>query len=847
MVDAPMAAATLDPTTGHQITGLTTNEAAELLRIHGPNELPSEEPRSVRSVALGLLTEPVLLLLFVAATLYFALGELAEGLMLLLFAAFSTSLMLIQEQRSERAVRALRSLAAPMATVMRDGHATAIPARTVVPSDVVVLAEGERVPADAVLISVYDLAVDESLLTGESVPVTKSTDAGADANAVFAGTLVVRGSGYASVTATGFNTEAGKLGASLQQIVSGKTRLQRATDRLVRTFGVLALVVCVGLAAYYGFALDDWLEGTLAGIALGMAMLPEEFPVAFSIFLAIGSWRLAQTGVLIRQTVAVEALGTITCLCVDKTGTITENHMRVSLLDDGANHLDGRSQSAAGAPALRTLIETAALACRPGSHDPMDIAIEEALGDEGRKRRTALQLQREYGIRSALLAVTDVWRRPSGDFVVVMKGAAEHVPLLCRLPPSEIEGIVNRAHELAANGLRVLAVAECSWTGDVLPDDPAEYPFVFRGLIGLEDPVRASVPEAIDRARKAGITVKMITGDYPATALSIARQSGIDGHEAITGTALADASEAEAARLVEQTHVFARVRPEQKLSIVRALQAAGETVAMTGDGVNDAAALKAADVGVAMGRRGTDVAREAADVVLLDDDFSDLIEGVRVGRRLFDNLRKVIIYITAVHVPIAGLAFFPVIFGMPTAIWPIHVVVLEMIIDSMCALTFEGAHGERDLMNRPPRPPSDGVAALPQVLLGLLQGSVVLAAVLLVYAAALDGGATAEVARTLALTAMIVGNLGLVLTNLSQRSTFIAGFSQVPISFVAIAAAALALLTTAILAPQLRQIFQFGLPSIDEVGVATGSALLAVVTIELIKLLPPVSRIAGAK
>ncbi len=830
--------------------GLTTTQAADLLTKHGPNELASDAPRNLRSTATSLLTEPVLLLLLVASFVYLALGQAAEALMLLLFAAFSTSLMVIQQQRSERALRALRSISAPTATVLRDGHEVSIPARQVVPSDVMVLVEGERVPADGTLLSAFDLAIDESLLTGESVPVVKATvsdDSVPEATKAFAGTLVVRGHGYATVLATGTSTEAGKLGRSLQQIVSTKTRLQMATDRLVRTFGLLAAAVCMALAAYYGFALHSWLDGALAGIALGMAMLPEEFPVAFSVFLAIGSWRLAQVGVLIREAAAVEALGTITCLCVDKTGTITENHMRVRLLDDGQAQWDRRLHPEAIPPGLLPLLEAAFMACRPNSHDPMDIAVGEAFGSDLRMPPKGHVLLKEYAITSDLLAVTEVWRTPAGGCLVAMKGAVEHVPRQCGLPDDQIDDIVARAHKLANEGLRVLAVGDCRWSGDVLPDDPSQYPLIFRGLIGFEDPVRAGVPAAVAQAGKAGIRIKMITGDYSATALSIARQSGIDDTKVITGAKLAEASDEAATSLVAEAHVFARVRPEQKLKIVRALQAGGEIVAMTGDGVNDASALKAADVGIAMGRHGTDVAREAADVVLLDDDFADIIEGVRVGRRLFDNLRKVIIYITAVHVPIAGLAFLPILMGLPAAIWPIHVVVLEMIIDSMCALTFEAAHGERDIMSRPPRPPNDFVAAFPQVLLGLLEGAFILLAVITVYAAANYSGVPEDTARALAIVTMIVGNLGLVVANLSQRSTLVTGFRQVPLSFLAISFTAILLLTAAIGMPALRQLFQFGLPSLEELSLAVGAALLAVLAIEVLKLAPVVTRTTGSR
>ena len=831
--------------------GLTKLEAAARLAQYGPNSLPTERRASIGDTLRHLIQDPILALLVIAACVYFVLGSMAEGAMLLFFALFSVWLMLLQERRSENAIRALKELAAPVATVIRDGEEQRVPSHEVVPGDLVVLGEGERIPADGELVTASQFTVDESLLTGESVPVNKlkgpSEPDDGDAGRVFSGTLVVRGHATARVTATGAATEAGKLGTSLATIVSGPTQLQQTTGQLVRVFGMLSLIVCVALTVYYGLMLGDWLQGTLSGIALGMAMLPEEYPVSLSVFLAIGSWRMAQIGVLVRRAAVVEALGAATCLCVDKTGTITENRMRLHSLDDGTERIALGGVVSLPA-ASQNLLRAAYFASRRGGYDPMDVAVFDAAdqalatqpgGDWG--------LTREYGLTPELLAVSQVWRDVDGATFVATKGAPETVALLCRLDPEAKARWLERVHTMAAQGLRVLGIAVATWEGDTLPDDARSFAFTFLGLVAFEDPVRPSVAAAMAQAGAAGVKVKMITGDFPGTARAIALAAGISAREVVTGAELQAASPEDRQLIASRVDVFARVRPEQKLELVTALQAAGETVAMTGDGVNDAPALKAADIGIAMGKRGTDVAREASDIVLLDEDFGRIIDAVRMGRRMFDNLRKVMIYITAVHVPIAGLAFLPVILGWPVAVWPLHVVILEMVIDSMCALAFEANPAEPDAMQRPPRPRGESVVALPQLAFGMLEGAVLLAAILGVYGMSLHLGVAEDVARAMTIVTLIVGNLGLVLNNSSQRSVFLPGAGlRPPRWFWLIAGSALLVLAVGIGVPGLRGLFHFSPPDWVQLLIAAGMGLCSFVVIEGLKLIPAIRQIAGA-
>ncbi|HEX8969365.1 MAG TPA: HAD-IC family P-type ATPase, partial [Chloroflexota bacterium] len=691
-----------DPST---FTGLSQTEARRRLTQDGPNELPAGRADGLLHTAIGVLREPMILLLVVAGAVYLVIGDREEALLLLGSISLIVGIELYQERKTEHALEALRDLSSPRALVVRDGEQRRIPGREVVRDDLLVLTEGDRVPADAVLLSGSNLATDESLLTGESVPVRKTLRAalatgaseaevarpgGDDSPYVFSGSLVTSGQGLARVVATGPATEMGRIGAALQTLSIDRTRLQAETDRVVRVLASIAVALCIVVIVGYGLARGNLIDGLLAGISLAMALIPEEFPVVLTVFLALGAWRIARNHVLTRRVPAIEALGAATVLCVDKTGTLTQNRMSVARLSvPGASHdVDGGRLPTA----FHRLIDVGALASQVDPFDPMERAIKQVhehhLGARARAAGPGI-LVRDYPLTDQFLAVVHVWQMPGeSGYTVAAKGAPEAIATLCHLDEAGRRRLSADVQSMAGDGLRVLGVAHASLDyTPALPDDPTSFPFTLLGLVGLADPIRATVPGAVAECYRAGIRVVMLTGDYPVTAQNIARQIELRPIDpVITGPEIDSLDDAALEAHAQRASIFARVRPEQKLRLVRALKADGEIVAMTGDGVNDAPALKAADIGIAMGERGTDVAREAAALVLLDDDFTSIVRAVRLGRRIFDNLRKAMSFLVAVHVPIAGLSVLPVVLGWPLILLPVHIVFLELIIDPACSI-----------------------------------------------------------------------------------------------------------------------------------------------------------------
>ena len=797
------------------VQGLTETEAKARLRAEGYNELPRADSRTPWRIVLEVLREPMLALLLLGGVVYMVLGDLKEAIILLSFAMLSIVITVVQETRTERVLEALRDLTSPRASVVRDGVQKRIAGREVVRGDVILLAEGDRVPADAVLTACHDLQTDESLLTGESVPVRKMAGTatseihrpgGDDLPTVFSGTLIVRGAGTAAVVATGSRSEIGRIGQSLRTLESEPPRLQAETAKLVRLCAIGGGILCLLTVVLYGTMRGSWLDAILAGIALGMAMLPEEFPVVLTVFMAMGAWRISRARVLTRRAAAIETLGSATVLCTDKTGTLTENRMTIVETD----------------PPAGDIVAFGVLASAQEPTDPMEKAFRIA----GPPPAAGWKLVHRYGLRPDLLAMSNVWRTPDG-VVVAAKGAPEAIAALCRIEPNR-----HAIDDMAARGLRVLGVARAVFSGAEYPESQRDFAFEFVGLVGLADPLRPSVVGAVEECRSAGIRVAMITGDYPATARAIARQAGLDAEEILTGNDVSAMDDAQLVERVRTVTVFARIMPEQKLRIVTALKADGEVVAMTGDGVNDAPSLKAAHIGIAMGGRGTDVAREASSIVLLDDDFGSVVQAVRLGRRIYDNLRKAMGFIFAVHVPIAGLALLPLAFGLPVVLGPIHIAFLEMAIDPVCSLVFEAETEEADIMRRKPRDPNAPLFSGTLIAWGILQGLAAFALVGTIFVVALRRGMPEDEVRALTFFSLVLTIVALIFVNRSfGASPLVALRRPNPVlAFVLVAVAAM--LGVALLWPVARDLFRFGPLHADDLSLTFGAGVLVLAVLE---------------
>jgi Ca2+-transporting ATPase len=829
--------------------GLSTAEAEARLARDGYNEIHGSSRRRTFDIAMSVAREPMFLLLILAAVIYLTLGDVREALILAFWILVIMGITIFQERKTERALEALRDLSSPRALVVRDGAQQRIAGREVVGGDLLVLTEGDRVSADAVLHSCNDLMVDESLLTGEAVPVRKvawdgsravSRPGGDDLPFVYAGTMLVQGRGIATVIATGPRTEIGRIGKALESVETDETFLQRNSGSLIRNLAAAGLSVCALTVILYGLTRGSWINGFLVGIALAMALLPEEIPVVLTVFFALGAWRMSQRRVLTRRMPAVEALGSVTVLCVDKTGTLTLNRMTVERLCVMGEHYRVEAGSTVALPQkFHRLVRYSVLASETDPFDPMEKAYKE-LGerylDHG-FRYEGWTLAHEYSITPELLALSHVWRSATGGaYVIAAKGAPEAVAGLCHLDSENKRKLAAEVDAMASDGLRVLAVAKAEFTGDAWPASQHDFDFDFLGLIGLADPLRAAVPGAIEECRQAGVKVVMITGDYPSTARAIGRKIGLVSNDGIlTGPELDALPEGELRRRIATDPIFARVLPEQKLRLVEAFKANRQVVAMTGDGVNDAPALKAAHIGIAMGGRGTDVAREAASLVLLDDDFSTIVEAIRSGRRIFDNVQKAITFIFAVHVPIAGLALLPLILDWPLVLSPVHIVFLELVIDPACSVAFEAEPPEADIMRKPPRAADTPLFDARNIFFSLSQGILVLGAVLAIFAFALHRGLGDADARTLSFSTLVVGMLGLIVVNRSRSRRIIHALRSPNRAFWWVVAGAIGFLAAALYVPSLRDLFRFSVLHPDDLLICTGAGLLSSLAIELLK------------
>ncbi|MFZ0281703.1 MAG: cation-translocating P-type ATPase [Bacteroidales bacterium] len=837
------------PFQGEDLNGLSQREASEILQKEGYNELPSSKPKSVFKIALSVIKEPMFLLLVACGTLYLILGELQEGLMLLSFVFVIMGIEFYQEKKTEKALDALKDLASPRALVRRDGETIRIPGREVVKGDIVVLQEGDRVPADAFVLRNNNLLADESLLTGEPVPVRKRErregdilfiPGGDDLPVVYSGSMIVQGNGLVKVTATALNTEIGKIGKALESVKEEPTRLKREMGILVKRLAIIGILLCILVIALYSVTRGDLIKGILAGITLAMAMLPEEFPVVLTIFLALGAWRMSKKSVLTRKPAAIETLGSATVLCTDKTGTLTNNRMTVTQLFNGSAFLSIVSDEGFSEP-FHEIIEYGILASQVNPFDPMEKAIIN-IGDQFLKNSEHVHadwvMEKEYPLSKDLMAMSRVFSNEgTKERVIAVKGAPEAIFDLCHLSNKNISGYEKAVAKMASEGLRVLGVARSSLVSGALPTRQHDFDFEFVGLIGLSDPIRGNVPDAVKECYNAGIRVIMITGDYPVTATNIGKEIGIRNPELfISGPELNEMSEYELCEKIRAVNIFARVVPDQKLKIVNALKKNGEIVAMTGDGINDAPALKASNIGIAMGEKGTDVAREASSLVLMDDNFASIVGAVKMGRKIFDNLQKALAYIFAIHVPIAGLSLIPVLFvDLPLILWPVHIVFLELIIDPACTMIFEAEKEEKNIMTRPPKDINEPFFGARKIFFSCMQGIGILIISLLVYFIGVKMGYTEESVRTLTFVTLIVSNIAVIISNRSWTSGFLTILSTPNKAVTWIVGGASIFLILILNIPLLLDLFLFEKIRLVEFMACAGAGLFSITWFEIYK------------
>jgi P-type Ca2+ transporter type 2C len=752
--------------------GLSEQEIPGLIRRYGRNIIKAKRSGKFLHILRDLVLEPMFIILVIAASLYFILGQSSEGWMMISGIIFISAISVYQNIRSSKAIEALNQLTEPRSVVIRDGIERPILSEGLVPGDIIVLEEGRKVPADAVLIRANDLSVDESIITGESLPVEKYSGNGTDL--LFQSTIINSGKCIARVTATGNNTALGKIGRSIHNYVPGKTRLQQQIEKFVRQlalFGVIAFLI-IWLVNYLNSG--DVISSLLFGLTLAMASIPEEIPVAFSSFMALGAYRMSRLGIISRQPKTIEDLGAVTVMCLDKTGTITENKMKLrSIYDFNKNELYDNDHNKI--PEENELLKYAVLASERDPFDAMEKAISEAFFQNTKNNYVAsIPMIHEYPLEGRPPMMTHVYAG-DGKKIVAAKGGLERMVKVCKLQPVDAERIFHIGGEMAAKGFRVLGVASAEHIAGELPLSQDDFEWKFEGLLALYDPPKQNAREVFQQLYQAHIRIKMITGDLPATAINIAQQVGMGSNlQHLTGEQVMSMNDDELRIAVIKTTIYARMFPEAKLKVINALKANGEVVAMTGDGVNDAPALQSSHIGIAMGKHGTEMARQSADLILTDDNIEKIIVAIAHGRRIFNNIKKAFRYIISIHIPVILTASLPVLLGWkyPNIFSPIHVIFLELIMTPTCSVFYEREPVEDNIMIQEPVKRRSALFSRAEIFISIIQGCIIALGVLLLYHIYMADGHSPEKIRTVVFTTLLMSNVFLTFTNRSFSKNF---------------------------------------------------------------------------
>ena len=816
------------------IQGLTQAEVLEARAKYGRNE-GVQEKKNFLSIVKDIFKEPMVLLLLVAALIYFISGETGDGIFMTFAIILVTGISLYQESRSRHALEALKSLTAPTCRVIREGKRIEIKREEMVVGDYMIIAEGSAVPADGTVIQSNDFSVNESILTGESLPLFKNKTAGN--NLVFQGTTVVSGLAVCKVVAIGAKTELGKIGASLKSIGEEDTPLQKQIRNFVKKMAFAGVIIFVIVWGIHFYRSQVVLDSLLKALTLAMSILPEEIPVAFTTFMAIGAWRLMRTGVIAKQIKTVETLGSATVICTDKTGTITENRMALAKVF----LLSSQKISASGELGLQenNLIAAAMWASEPIPFDPMEIALHQAYTafatvDE----RSQFRMVHEYPLDGRPPMMTHVFAHKTGNRIIAAKGAPEAMMAVSQLSHADTIAVNKALQDLTAEGFRVLGVGVSDFSGNDFPKHQQELKFQFLGLVAFYDPPKKNIRKVFEAFYQAGIAVKIITGDNAATTSTIARQIHFQGAEkTMNGEELLKLNEDQVKEKVMEINIFTRMFPDAKLRILNALKANGQIVAMTGDGVNDGPALKAAHIGIAMGKKGTEIAKEVSSLILVDDDLAKMVDAISMGRKIYANLKKAIQYIISIHIPIILTVFIPLVLGWiyPAIFSPVHVIFLELIMGPTCSIIYENEPMEKGIMLKKPRPFTSTFFNLHELNTSIVQGLVITLGTLFMYQFAVQHGYNEEVTRTLVFVTLISANIFLTLVN---RSFYYSIFTTLRYknNLVPMIIGITILVTALVLwIPGFRKLFQFAEVNGFQLFIATATGCVSTVWFEGVK------------
>ncbi|SMC56758.1 cation-translocating P-type ATPase [Pedobacter nyackensis] len=820
----------------NEIEGLNENQVDESRKKHGRNSFTHKTEYSFLKKIITLLTEPMVILLLIASVIYFITGSIGDGLFLAIAIVLITAISLYQDSRSRNALAALRALTEPNCKVMREGQTIQIKSKELVVGDILIIEEGVFIAADGLIVRSNDFSVNESLLTGESLPVYK--DANQADNLVYSGTTVASGLAIVRVSAIGNETKLGKIGKSLDSISEEKTPLELQINNFVKKMVFAGTIVFFIVWAINFYNSRDALDSLMKALTLAMSILPEEIPVAFTTFMALGAWRLMKMGIVVKQMKTVETLGSATVICTDKTGTITENKMSLAGLYEATQQKITNPEDELSLEE-KELVRMAMWASEPIPFDPMEIALHTAYAkmfavDE----RPLYKMRHEYPLGGKPPMMTHIFQSNAGDRIVAAKGAPEALLNVSDLSADSKEEVENAITLLASKGYRILGVGEAIFSSDDFPAKQQDFKFEFKGLVAFYDPPKSNIQSVFDCFYTAGIAVKIVTGDNATTTGAIARQVGFRGAEnSISGDELMKLTDRELRLKVTEVSIFTRMFPEAKLKIINALKANNEIVAMTGDGVNDGPALKAAHIGIAMGKKGTEIAKQAASLILVDDDLEKMALAVAVGRRIYANLKKAIQYIISIHIPIILIVFIPLVLRWvyPNIFSPVHVIFLELIMGPTCSIIYENEPIEKNTMLQKPRPFSSTFFNGKELFTSIIQGLAIAMATLFTYRYTVDLNYTEAVTRTMVFTVLITANIFLTLVNRSFYYSIFTTLKYKNNLVLGVIAVTVFISGFLIYNNTSSRLFRFESLSFMQLGLSMGIGFLSVIWYELVK------------